>query len=173
MTLDAGPIDGSADQFFGLSIGLGLGLVDRTRGMGRRGVDGDEAHRAIASIEDVVAGAGVDEDEIVRRRPPPTGDVDQTLRRRLQLDEQEDLVRVGMDLVADLATRRDRHDDDLFAGAGLDHAAKGVVLSAPRQGRRPCSPRLDSLRCSHGVLQCSSDMPREMPKASPSTLAPR
>src|SRR5512132_1798978 len=46
-------------------VRLGLGLVDGAGGVLRRGVDGDQPQGAVAGVDEVVAGPGWDQDQVV------------------------------------------------------------------------------------------------------------
>jgi hypothetical protein len=90
----------------------------------RRRVDRDEAQRRVAEGSEVVSRPGVDENEVVRSDLARLA-----VEHRLgaSVDEREDLVGRRMNLLADLAARRDRHDDDLLVLPGEEHAPEGVV----------------------------------------------
>ena len=81
-------------------VGLSLGLVHSSRGMVRRGVDGDEAKRILAPVEEVVAGARAHEDHVIGADLARSS---VELSLGAALDEDQDLIGVRMDFLADLA----------------------------------------------------------------------
>ena len=120
-------------------VGLRLGLVDRAAGVFRWRVDRDQSKRRVADAQEVVAGAGPDEDEVVLA---DLGALPIEDRDAAPVDEDEYLVGVGMDLLTDLGAWGDRHDDDLLVVAfsefgrrvkengsrGTDHGHGGPML---------------------------------------------
>src|SRR5215211_9288499 len=109
-------------------VGLGLGLVDGAGGVLWRGVDGDQAQGAVAGVDEVVAGPGRDQHQVVGAHLGGPGVQDGV---GLAVHEHQQLVVLLVDLLADLAAGRDGHGNDLAVLTGGDLAPEGVV--APGQ----------------------------------------
>src|SRR5215213_5616702 len=109
-------------------VGLGLGLVDGAGGVLGRGVHGDQAQRPVAGVDEVVAGPGRDQDQVVGG---DLGGLAVEHGLTLTVHEHQQLVVLLVDLLADLPAGRDGHGHDLAVPAGGDLAPEGVV--APGQ----------------------------------------
>src|SRR5450759_1370725 len=138
---------GSGVLFVG--VGLGLGPVDRAGRVLGSGVDRVELEVDRALVHEVVARAGGDVDEATGRHRAALALED---GHALALDEDEDLVHVVVNLLADLARWRDAHHDDLGVWPGRDDLAEERV--ALRSGE-------DVLVERHGDLlggECHGDL---------------
>src|SRR5215218_5059199 len=109
-------------------VGLGLGQVDGAGGVLGRGVHGDQAQRLVPGVDEVVAGPGRGQDQVVGA---DRGALAVEHGLALAVDEHQQLVVLLVDLLADLLAGRDGHGHDLAVLAGGDLAAEGVV--APGQ----------------------------------------
>jgi hypothetical protein len=105
-------------------VSIGFRTVDRAGRVLRRSVDRVELEVDQASVHEIVAHARGNVDETPGRHRAALA-LEHGLS--LALDEREDLVHVVVDLLADLACRRDAHDDDLGVGSGRDDLTEECV----------------------------------------------
>jgi hypothetical protein len=116
--------------------------------LGRR-VHRDQPERLVTGVDEVVPGPGPNEDEVVGA---DLGRLAVELRLATPVDEDEHLVRLGMDLLPDLAAHRDGHHHDLLVHPGEHLTSEGLVR--PR-GPRDVDP---NLLCCHLVLHSRSSL---------------
>ncbi len=137
-------------------IRLGLRPVDRAVGVLRRSVHGVQLEVGRTLVNEIVA--------------QPSGDVDESAGRELgsstvqygdtlTLDEDENLIDIVMDLLADLSRRRDAHHHDLEVRASrYDLAEEGVPLRPREDVLIDWHCRLLDRVNGHGRLLCLPKM---------------
>jgi hypothetical protein len=107
------------------SIGFSFGPMNGARRMFRRGIHSVQFEGTRASIDEVVGCSGWDKAQALCRNGALLTVHDGF---PFTADEDEHLIHIGVDFLADLAARRDTHQHDLAMGAGDDLLTKVLVV---------------------------------------------